>query len=192
MEILTFEQAMADRWLEFMDGAFGDNPGWAGCYCAFYDDTGPTWDHEEAGFAERNRANRRATIEAGKAAGLVAVEDGEMLGWLNAAPRGMYGNLRAYKAAIEPTDPPTGSIMCFVVSPDHRGRGVATALLAAADDHFRALGLEVAEGYPLTERDADEAFSTSAYKGTRKMYEDAGYVPVRDIKWFTVMRKALA
>jgi GNAT superfamily N-acetyltransferase len=181
---------MADQWLGFMDGAFDDNPEWAGCYCAFYDHTGPTWDSEEPGFAERNRANRRDTIEAGNAAGLVAVEDGEILGWLNAAPRDMYASPRRYGAAAEPDDPPTGSIMCFVVSPDHRGKGVAKALLAAADDHFRALGLEVAEAYPPVELDPDEPFTT-AYKGTRKMYEDAGYAPVRDIKSFTVMRKSL-
>lgn len=191
MEIRTFQPSMADQWFGFMDGAFDDNPEWAGCYCAFYDDTGPSFDDQEPGFAERNRANRRATIEAGKAAGLVAVEDDEILGWLNAAPRDMYGNLRRYAAAVEPDDPPTGSIMCFVVSPDHRGKGVATALLTSADDHFRTLGLEVAEAYPWAELDSDEPFSAAAYKGTRKMYEDAGYAPVRDIKWFTVMRKAL-
>src|SRR5690606_34784778 len=75
VEIRTFHPTMADQWFGFMDGAFADNPAWAGCYCAFYDHTGPTWDTDEPGSATRNRATRRGTIETGRATGLLAIED---------------------------------------------------------------------------------------------------------------------
>lgn len=195
MDIQPISPERADDFFALFDNAFTDNPHWAGCYCAFYDDPTPTdeLDSSAPGFAERNRRNRAATIAAGRAHGLLAYEDGHPIGWVNAGPRHSYGNLRIFAEATEELDPPTGSIMCFVIHPEHRGRGVASGLLAALDDYFRGLGLVIAEGYPRPTAPTDPDFPWTAayYKGTPTMYEKAGYRRHREYRGFVAMRKDL-
>ena len=69
------------------------------------------------------------------------------------------------------------SVNCFVVSADARGRGVASALLAAAVEHARAAGAAAVEGYPIDPAAAGggRVRDTGAYVGTRSMFERAGF-----------------
>lgn len=194
MEIRPLTPGLVDEYLRLFDGAFSDNPEWAGCYCAFYDDGFDDGsDPSDPGADVRNRAARRATIEAGRAAGLLAYVDEQPIGWVNAAPRDSYGNLRGFAAAAAPGQPAVGSIMCFVIAPEHRGQGVASALLAATDDHLRGLGMAVAEAYPRQAPPAqpDLPWTAAYYKGSPGMYRRAGFTVHRELDGFTVMRKPL-
>ncbi len=195
MEIKPIGPSLADDYLALFDNAFTDNPFWAGCYCAFYDDPTPTddWDSSTPGFAERNRSARLDVIARGDAYGLLAYIDKQPVGWVNAGPRHRYGNLRHFEAAVEPSDPPTGSIMCFVIHPDYRGRGVASALLHRLDDYFRGLGLAQAEGYPrrVAPSNSDMPWTAAYYKGSPTMYENAGYRPHRHHEHFVAVRKSV-
>lgn len=195
MEIHPIVPDRSDDYFELFDNAFTDNPHWAGCYCAFYDDPMPIdqWDTTAPEFAKRNRRNRAETIASGQAYGLLAYEGGNPIGWVNAGPRHLYGTLRHFAEAVRPGDPPTGSVMCFVIHPDHRAKGVASGLLASLDDYFRDLGLAVAEGYPRKAPPDDPEFPWTAayYKGTSAMYEKAGYTKQRELEHFAVMQKSL-
>jgi GNAT superfamily N-acetyltransferase len=68
-----------------------------------------------------------------------------VIGWCNAAPRELLHALDA-----EPISDPgqVGTIVCFLVAPSARGRGVATALLGAACQHLRAQGFLSVEANP--------------------------------------------
>lgn len=195
METHRISPDRAGDYLELFDGAFGDNPHWAGCYCQFYDDqaTDEEWDPSDAEFGARNREKRMATIEAGGAHGLLAYDQGTPVGWINAGPRDSYANLRIFAEAIADDDPRIGSIMCFVIHPHHRSRGVATALLEAAHPYLRSLGVEVAGAYPRTVPPSQPDFPWTAayYKGSPSMYEKAGYVLHREFVRFVAMRKPL-
>jgi GNAT superfamily N-acetyltransferase len=195
MDIRPISPALTDDYFALFDNAFTDNPYWAGCYCAFYDDPRPDdeWDSSQSGFAVRNRENRETTIAAGNAHGLLAYQGGRPVGWVNAGPRDRYGNLRIFAEAIETDGPPTGAIMCFVIHPEYRGTGVASALLGGLDDYFRDLDLVVAEGYPRREAPADPDFPWSAayYKGSPDMFRKAGYRPHREFERFVAVRKTL-
>jgi GNAT superfamily N-acetyltransferase len=158
--------------------AYADNPAWSKCYCmerlaSNYEDRSK----------DENRASRSDLIRSAKANGLVAYRLGRVVGWCHAAPKAELLNL--------PTGPErvVGAVVCFVVAPDARRQGIATALLEAAVTHLRERGMTAVEAYPRT---ADETATPQAlYVGPRAMYERAGFEPVREIDDFTVMRKSL-
>ena len=195
MDIRPITPALVDDYMALFDNAFSDNPHWAGCYCAFYDDSRSRkeWNASRPDFASRNRENRQNTISERQAHGLLAYESDRPVGWVNAGPRRRYGNLHTFSQAVDPNDPPVGSVMCFVIHPEHREKGVATALLAEVDDYFRDLELTVAEGYPRRATPADPSFpwTAASYKGSPEMYRKAGYLPHKEFDDFVAVRKAL-
>ena len=195
MEIRPIGPDLADDYFALFDNAFTDNPFWAGCYCAFYDvsTSNEDWDPSDEGFGQQNRAYRAEVVDRGDAHGLLAYRDGRPVGWVNAGPRDRYGNLRHFAEAIEADDPPTGSIMCFVIHPDHRGSQVASSLLAELDDYFRDFGLSQAEAYPrkAPPNDPDFPWTAAYYKGSPSMYERAGYRAHKKYEYFTSVRKPL-
>jgi GNAT superfamily N-acetyltransferase len=84
--------------------------------------------------------------------------------------------------------------MCFVVSPDYRGRGVCTALLRAGCDKFRRDGLQTAEGYPTTnpqKRFGEIPWAEASYKGPLNVYLENGFKIHRQLELFAIVRKQL-
>jgi GNAT superfamily N-acetyltransferase len=161
-------------YLSFFDTrAFTDNPRWAGCYCYFpyHDPNGAVpWQKRTAA---DNRAAMCDCISHGRAQGYLAYENGQVVGWCNAAPRPLYPMLN---------DPPDvaateqGCIFCFVIAPTHRRRGIARALLDAACDGLKHQGLRTVQAQP-SRRAAGEA---QHYHGPLEMYLAAGFTIVRE------------
>lgn len=154
--------------LRFFDGdAFADNPRWASCYCqCFYEDHSQiNW---KARTADENRAFACERIEKQRMQGYLAYVAGEPVGWCNAAPRRMITALANEPIADADT---VGTIMCFLVAPAFRGRGVASALLSAACAGLRAQGLEVAEANPRP----NAAGPADNHFGPLAMYLSAGF-----------------
>ena len=145
-KVVDLNPERVDKYLEFFDkDAFTDFPDWSGCYCGFYDTPGDHWD--PTGKAGPNhRADRAERIRSGQAHGLLALADGKVVGWCNAQARSSFRNMRRYAVVIEDPTESVGSIMCFLVAPGYRRKGVGTALLNAACNKFRNEGLSVAEG----------------------------------------------
>jgi GNAT superfamily N-acetyltransferase len=135
---------LADFMAFFEGEAFGDNHKWSFCYCqCFYE------DHSKVHWASRTAAENRECasqrITHGRMQGLLAYHEGRVVGWCNAAPRELLHALNA-----EPIANPqqVGTIVCFLVAPSARGRGVATALLNAACQYLSAQGLRSVEANP--------------------------------------------
>jgi GNAT superfamily N-acetyltransferase len=144
------------------------------CWCIFW--RVRSKDFSEASPAS-NRQRLRALVEQGPPPGLVAIEDGRAIGWVGLAPRPEYQRIERSKVIPRVEGPVPWSVSCFVVSRDARGRGIASALLVAAVDHARAAGAEAVEGYPIDPSAAPggRVRDTSAYVGTRSMFERAGF-----------------
>ncbi|HEX6888898.1 MAG TPA: GNAT family N-acetyltransferase [Candidatus Nanopelagicales bacterium] len=192
LDVRPLALELFDDYVALFDTAFPDNPGWAGCYCGFYDDTsGEPWDPEQDPAAHREA--RRARIAAGLASGLLAYAGGRPIGWCNVAPRSRIPNLRRFAEAIEDPAQDPALVMCFVIAPDARGQGVATALLDAAIEAARGWGSPWIEAYPAKpDTDTDGLPWTAAfYKGPLVMYERAGFTVARDMGWWVVARRPL-
>jgi GNAT superfamily N-acetyltransferase len=165
--------------LDFLGGpAFADNPHWRTCFCFFYHFAGDG-DAWQARTGDQNRAAKAARIATGRAHGVLAYREGDVVGWVHAAPR---SDLDAFTQWGEPEDARQGLIVCYVVHPEHRGSGVATALLAEATAMLRDLGLDYVDALPLKELKPKEGLPDSAliYHGPRSMYEAAGFTVVEE------------
>jgi len=159
--------------LEFFDGtAFSDNPKWSSCYCqCFYE------DHRVVKWSERtaseNRARACERIDAGLMQGYLAYSDDTPIGWCNAAPRKL---IHALDDEPIPDAEQVGAIICFLVEPSHRGRGVARQLLEAACDGLRQQGLRVAEANPRPKADS----AAANHFGPLGLYLSAGFSVYRE------------
>jgi len=168
-----------ERFLEFFDGpAFADNPRWAGCFCVFPEAPHPGWDVTAA---DANRATACALIAGGQLRGVLALDAGAPVGWCNAN----FG--RSY-TIVDVDDATTAVVVCFVVAPTHRGRGIARRLLAEACDGLAADGATVVEAHPRTDPGSTDAAN---HAGTLAMYLDAGFTVAGEAGGTVRVRRAL-
>src|SRR5262245_57982285 len=138
IDIRPLDAARLQDYLHFFDHtAFVDNPEWSRCYC-FYpycDLKSREWERRTG---EENRTAVSEFISTGRAQGYLAYDGGKAVGWCNAAP---YGSFRILDEHPEFNTHDAGAIVCFIVCPTHRGKGVATALLDAACEGLKGRGM---------------------------------------------------
>jgi len=158
---------LADFMAFFEGEAFSDNSKWSSCYCqCFYEDHSKVCWPERTGAANRECASRR--ISQGEMQGLLAYQAGKVVAWCNAAPRTLF---HALDDEPIPTAESVGTILCFVVAPRLRGRGIATALLEAACQQLRDQGFRLVEANPRANARSDG----ENHFGPLSMYLAAGF-----------------
>jgi len=151
----------------------------ASCWCRWLLDT-------RRAFEAAGRDGRRALLleeltGADVAPGLVLTADGAAAGWVRVAPRvaqpGLLRTRVLRTGGDEPADDPAvWAVSCFVVRREHRGTGVAAALLDAAVDHARRHGARLVEGYPVDRAARPGATSSELWHGTAGLFARAGFV----------------
>jgi GNAT superfamily N-acetyltransferase len=150
----------------------GDGPG-SQCWCMW-------WRHRHRSAAGNRRA-LRALVKEGREPGLLAYEHGVPIGWVSVAPREEYGHLsRSRHYGPSESDEGVWSIVCFIVHPSVRHRGLAKALLAGAVEHALERGASAIEAYPHAR--------TRDYMGSDGMFASAGFEPVRAASVRTIVR----
>jgi GNAT superfamily N-acetyltransferase len=112
------------------------------------------------------------------APGVLAYEDGEVVGWAAVAPRSELPFARSTKIP-RVDDLPAWSVWCIRVRPGHRGRGISYALLDGAVAYARSQRAPAIEGYPVDNK-GKKVDRTMAYVGTRHLFERAGFTKVAD------------
>jgi len=160
----------------------GGDPRW--CYCQF-------WRLRSKDFAVlkvpelRDRLREQAGAEVPP--GLVALEPSEdgtaterAVGWVGFGPRVDFQRIVSSKVIPAIDDQPVWSIVCFAISASARGRGIGSALLAAAVDHARAAGATAIEAYPVALAPGERIAAAAVYTGTLAMFERAGFRVVAD------------
>ena len=169
--------------------AFADNPRWAKCYCHFYHvPAGIAWE----GFdAKANRTAMTARIAVGEMEGFLAYAGSEVVGWLNAQPLHKlphcWTRMGVERPAMEIPAHDAAAIVCFVIAPGYRRRGVARALLQGALASLAARGLSRVYAFPF-DAGSDNA-PTAHYHGPRTLFEAEGFVSVSATVSLTLMCK---
>jgi GNAT superfamily N-acetyltransferase len=184
--------ARRDDFLRFFDHergpAFADNPQWARCYCHYFEVAQALdWTTLDAA---QNRVAMAARIEVGEMGGFLAYRDGEVVGWLNAQPRHKlphcWMHLGVAPTAIDVPAAQAALVVCFVVAPAWRRRGVATALLDGALASFAERGIRVVDAFPFkSEGDA----AADHYHGPVGLFRRAGFETIGQTQDVWVMRK---
>jgi len=188
IEIRELTPSLVDDYLGFFDrDAFMDNPGWASCYCYFWQfpRSHEEWEQSRA---EQNREAKAALIRGGKAHGVMAYAAGKPVAWCHAAPKLSLPLLIRDEDVRGDHDDEVGSIVCFVVAAPYRRQGLATQLLDAACDSLERMGLSIAEAYPPK---ASQLSDARMYMGPLALYKSAGFEEVRQLDDSVVVRKAL-
>ena len=184
IEIRKLTPDLLEDYLNFFDNvAFADHPEWSQCYClAFHFE--PAWDAEDAGLENPWRERVAQFIREGKLQGYLAYSDGKVVGWCNANDKKNYAALK-YNESDE--DSKVKSVVCFLVAPDMRGKGIATKLLERVCADAGADGYDFIEGYP----PAGDCDMYAAHHGTVRLFERSGFVKHAECKRDVVMRKYL-
>ena len=143
------------------------------CWCMEYRRAGRVLGKDRS---RVNRAGLKKLVDAGTPPGLLAYRGREPVGWISIGPREDYEKLVRSPVMKAVDDKPVWSVICFVVPAEHRGQGVARALLAGAVAYARKRGATLVEAYPVDKpgRSAD----VNMWFGAKSMYDEAGFEEV--------------
>ena len=106
--------------------------------------------------------------------GVLAYVDGETAGWCSVAPKSTYRALVRSRTIPHIQDEDAWSVVCFVVRPGFRRRGLLHQLLEGAIGHAHAMGAAVLEGYPV-DPGGERIDQASGYLGTVPLFEAHGF-----------------
>ena len=142
-------------------------------------------------------AHMRGLCASEPGPGVLAYVDGETAGWCSVAPKSTYRALVNSRTIPHVQDEGAWSVVCFVVRPGFRRRGLMHHLLDGAVEHARAMGANAIEGYPVDAGGA-RIDQSAGYVGTVQLFEAHAFSRVcqttghsgRKLRW--LMRRELA
>lgn len=179
IEVKRLNGNMAEEYLDFFDHrAFSDGSAEKGCYCVWHHWTDQhekersLMPEKERPYCKRNYA--KELIQNGILNGFAAFYDGRIVGFCNADAKDHYFRLSRENhpnswMGVNENDKIL-AIVCFIVDPDMRRKGVAKALLECACHYAEENGYDYVEGYP-----SKGEFVVNNCGGSASMYIDQGF-----------------
>ncbi len=189
MEIIVrpLSPKLIKDFLNFFDNvAFTDNPDWSGCYCQFYHFPGNIKEWGET-TKEQNRSASEKLILEEKMKGFLAYVHNQTVGWCNVNSKEIYSNIPYEDESEEDTKDKIASLVCFVISPIYRKKGIARTLLQKAIINLRENGFKWLESYPRKGKLSD----AHSYHGPFSLYSSEGFFVVNETENSMIMRKSL-
>jgi GNAT superfamily N-acetyltransferase len=169
-KIVELNPELAECFADYLGNLdFGHAPHWATCYCRFYH-TDCSYDEWFKRTGTENREEAIKEIKAGKMKGYLAFDGDKCIGWCNA------NNVKEYKRLADDLEfivkgRKAGLVICFVIHPDYRGKGVARQLLKQIILDFKEQGYEAVIALPID----DKTEPQKLYRGTINMYQENGF-----------------
>jgi GNAT superfamily N-acetyltransferase len=174
-----------DDFLEFFEQrAFRDNPEWGGCYCLYpyHDDA-----HWEATTARENKTEAMVRLAEGQIAGYLGYLDGSVIAWMAVGKRKNYSRVATTVSIDEDEQKSVYSIACFLIDPEFRNQGIATALLERVIVDLSVKGVDILEAYPMDK----EGSNAHHHRGPLSLYQHAGFKLIEQTGIFTRVQKKL-
>lgn len=175
MPTIRIEPATTVPWADVEQTMTGGGDG-ASCWCQWFMVTRKEFDacsRDDKAAMLRHELTRAEAPPA-----LIAYVDDAAAAWVRVGPRPSQpalGRSRIIKASAEPIDDDAvWAITCFVVRREHRGRGLARELTAAAVDHAAAHGARVVEAYPV-DTSLRKTTNNELFHGSVQLFRDAGF-----------------
>ena len=189
LDIRRLTPELLDDYLYFFDHiAFTEHPEWSKCYCVHFH-----WNDKcEAEFHSGVKIGTDWVVEmikSGIIQGYLAYMDNKIVGWCNANDKRGYDVLMARNELWDESDKykKVKSVVCFLVAPNMRGKGIATKLLerASADADFE--GYDYVKAYP----PAGECDMYAVHHWTIPFFEKCGFAVYKSFTHDVIMRKPL-
>lgn len=171
---------LIEDYLYFFDNMlFTEHPDWSKCYCYSYHFTGTNDEWTK----ENNRAAVIKLIRDNKMRGYLAYDGDQVVGWCNANDK---LNFQSF-AQEELGNKKICSIVCFLMDPAYRRKGIAQKILQQICLDYKDKGYEYIEAYPRKEDHSCE----KNYHGHPGMYEKNDFAIVSEKETFFIVRKQL-
>jgi GNAT superfamily N-acetyltransferase len=179
----------ADAWVALFD-ACG-----SACFCRYwhFEGTKNEWLARCSSALTINCDEQLALVRAGvvEARGLLALRGDAAVGWMKLAPRAKLPKLTrqgAYRTLDLGPDEGVWSMGCLLVRPSERRHGIATSLVAAAEDWVQRWGGRAIEAYP--HRVTYALHDEEAWMGPEALFVARRWTAVHDVSPYPVYRKA--
>ncbi|MBI3296802.1 MAG: hypothetical protein HYZ75_01465 [Elusimicrobia bacterium] len=144
-----------------------------GCYCAVWNNFGPDWEARCKERPKENLAATEAAVRAGKHQGFLLnrEDDGAYVAWTGAGPKTSFPYLKERPGSrLGPWDDSVWAVACLAIGYAHRGRGYSGEIVKLLAAEAKKAGAKTLEAYPI-----EPGIGGSEYRGTRKLYEAAGF-----------------
>ncbi|MFC2089830.1 GNAT family N-acetyltransferase [Bacteroidota bacterium] len=172
-------------YLYFFDNiTFSDHPDWSKCYCFSFHFTGiaSQWTKKS------NRESVIRFINAGKMSGYLAYDKATPVGWCNVNDRKNYQSLTKYYKIDQDSEERVCSIVCFLIHPDYRRKGLANMLLKQICKDYSSKNYEYIEAYP----GKGTLSSEDQYNGPVDLYRNFDFEVKKEVDEYLIVRKKLS
>lgn len=136
---------------------------------------------------DENRNDAINYLKQGKMNGYLAYLDHSPVGWCNVDQKGNFERLSINDKIRFPDDHFVGSIVCFLIEPGSRKKGVAGRLLERICEDFKRERYQYLEAYPRVSVRSD----AENYHGPLSMYLKEGFSIFKEFEDYLVVRKKL-
>lgn len=174
MKICRLTQNRIGDWLDFFDHrAFCDNPSLQTCYCTYF--YSPKQPIASCPKPTNNRDYAQQLIRAGFLAGYLVYDDNKVvIGWCGVNQKAAFFRTSVSHSTLadDSSANKTIAIMCFVIDPEHRGKGMTAKIVSRIIRDAKKSGVSRIEAYPRQKART----SAGAFHGGYSMYKNLGFV----------------
>lgn len=195
MEILTKKltiDSISDYFCFFENRAFTDDSPYK-CYCQVYqmskEEYSAVYDNNDpASFGRISKEIATQQIQEGKLQGYLAYVDGVSIGWCNCNNRENYAKSPVYDMPFyAEAKKNEKAVVCFLIAPEFRNKGVATTLLQRAIIDAKDEGKKAFYGFPIVRQSRYEW----DYPGPIKLFESNGFTRIKEYNECIILRMLL-